>query len=293
MTKRALLSVSDKQGLTDFAKGLVALDYELVSTGGTKKALEAAGVPVIGIEEVTGFPEMSDGRVKTLHPKVHAGLLARRDLPAHMAQLKEAGITPIDMVVVNLYPFKATILQPDVTQAEAIEQIDIGGPSMLRSAAKNFAAVLPIVDPADYDQILADLQTDTVTPELRQRLAAKVFQHTASYDALIAQYLTTDEFPDKLTLTYDKKQALRYGENSHQKASFYENALPTPFSITGAEQLHGKELSYNNIKDADAALHMVSEYDVPAVVAMKHMNPCGVGLGDTVEAAWDLSLIHI
>lgn len=169
---------------------------------------------------MTGFPEMLDGRVKTLHPKVHAGLLARRDLPAHMAQLKEAGIQPIDMVVVNLYPFKATIQQPDVTQAEAIEQIDIGGPSMLRSAAKNFAAVLPIVDPADYEQILADLQTDAVTPSLRQRLAAKVFQHTAAYDALIAQYLTTEEFPEKLTLTYDKKQALRYGENSHQRLPF-------------------------------------------------------------------------
>lgn len=179
MTKRALLSVSDKQGLTDFAKGLVALDYELISTGGTKKALEAAGIPVIGIEEVTGFPEMLDGRVKTLHPKVHAGLLARRDLPAHMAQLEAAGIQPIDMVVVNLYPFKATIQRPDVTQAEAIEQIDIGGPSMLRSAAKNFAAVLPIVDPADYDQILADLQAEAITPIVRQHLAAKVFQHTA------------------------------------------------------------------------------------------------------------------
>ncbi|AVK63578.1 bifunctional phosphoribosylaminoimidazolecarboxamide formyltransferase/inosine monophosphate cyclohydrolase [Lactobacillus sp. CBA3606] len=287
MTKRALLSVSDKQGLTEFASGLVALDYELVSTGGTKKALEAAGIPVIGIETVTGFPEMLDGRVKTLHPKVHAGLLARRDLPDHMAQLKAAGITPIDMVVVNLYPFKATIQQPDVTQAAAIEQIDIGGPSMLRSAAKNFAAVLPIVDPADYQLILTALQTDAVTPTLRQRLAAKVFQHTAAYDALIAQYLTTDEFPAKLTLTYDKKQALRYGENSHQQAAFYENALPTPFSITAAHQLHGKELSYNNIKDADAALRMVSEYQRPAVVAMKHMNPCGVGLGDTLESAWD------
>lgn len=287
MTKRALLSVSDKQGLTDFAKGLVELDYELISTGGTKRALEAANVPVIGIEEVTGFPEMLDGRVKTLHPKVHAGLLARRDLPAHMAQLKDAGITPIDMVVVNLYPFKATIQKPGVSQADAIEQIDIGGPSMLRSAAKNFAAVLPIVDPADYDQILADLKADAITPALRQRLAAKVFQHTAAYDALIAQYLTQDEFPDKLTLTYDKKQALRYGENSHQQAAFYENALPTHFSITGAKQLHGKELSYNNIKDADAALRMVSEYDQPAVVAMKHMNPCGVGLADTLEAAWD------
>ncbi|KRL47222.1 bifunctional purine biosynthesis protein PurH [Lactiplantibacillus paraplantarum DSM 10667] len=287
MTKRALLSVSDKQGLTDFAKGLVALDYELISTGGTKKALEAAGIPVIGIEEVTGFPEMLDGRVKTLHPKVHAGLLARRDLPAHMAQLEAAGIQPIDMVVVNLYPFKATIQRPDVTQAEAIEQIDIGGPSMLRSAAKNFAAVLPIVDPADYDQILADLQAEAITPIVRQHLAAKVFQHTAAYDALIAQYLTTEEFPDKLTLTYDKQQALRYGENSHQQAAFYENALPTDFSITGAHQIHGKELSYNNIKDADAALRMVSEYQQPAVVAMKHMNPCGVGLGTTIEDAWD------
>lgn len=287
MIKRALLSVSDKQGLTAFAQGLVALDYQLVSTGGTKKALEAANIPVMGIEDVTGFPEMLDGRVKTLHPNVHAGLLARRDVPAHMAQLKDAGITPIDLVVVNLYPFKATIQQPDVTQAEAIEQIDIGGPSMLRSAAKNFAAVLPVVDPADYADLLTALQTDTVTPAFRQNLAAKVFQHTAAYDALIAQYLTTETYPEKLTLTYDKKQALRYGENSHQTATFYENALPTPFSITGAKQLHGKELSYNNIKDADAALRMVSEYAQPAVVAMKHMNPCGVGLGETLESAWD------
>lgn len=209
---RALLSVSDKSGLIPFAKNLVELGYELVSTGGTHKVLVDAGLDVISIDEVTDFPEMLDGRVKTLHPRVHAGLLARRDLPEHMAKLAEFDITPIDMVVVNLYPFKSTIQKNGVTEAEAIENIDIGGPSMLRSAAKNFASVLPIVDPKDYDVVVNKLKAGEVDREYRKSLAAKVFQHTASYDALIANYLTETSFPENLTLPYEKFDDMRYGK---------------------------------------------------------------------------------
>ncbi|GAD16225.1 bifunctional phosphoribosylaminoimidazolecarboxamide formyltransferase/IMP cyclohydrolase [Lentilactobacillus otakiensis] len=286
MSRRALLSVSDKSNLVDFAKQLKDLDFEIVSTGGTKKALEDAGVEVTGVEEVTGFPEMLDGRVKTLHPKIHAGILAKRDDPDHMKQLKDAGITPIDLVAVNLYPFKQTIEKPETTQAEAIEQIDIGGPSMLRAAAKNFAGVLTVVDPADYQPVIDALKEHKDDADFRKHLAAKVFRHTAAYDALISNYLTDEEFPEKLTLTYEKQQSLRYGENSHQKAAFYRKALPSKLSII-PNQLHGKELSYNNIKDANAALNMVAEFDQPTVIAMKHMNPCGVGVADTIEKAWD------
>jgi len=247
-------------------------------------------VPVIGIEEVTGFPEMLDGRVKTLHPKVHAGLLARRDLPDHMAQLKAAGITPIDMVVVNLYPFKATILQPDVTQAEAIEQIDIGGPSMIRSASKNFKSVYVVIDANDYETVLNSIESGSDDSALRQTLAAKAFRHTAEYDSIIAHYLSDlngEEFPDVEVLGYDFHQELRYGENSHQKAAFYQSALPSDYSIASAKQLHGKELSFNNIKDADAALRIVSDFDQPCVAALKHMNPCGVGVDDeSIYKAW-------
>ncbi|GAF37363.1 bifunctional phosphoribosylaminoimidazolecarboxamide formyltransferase/IMP cyclohydrolase [Lentilactobacillus farraginis] len=286
MARRALLSVSDKTNLVDFAKQLKELDFEIVSTGGTKKALEAGGVEVTGVEEVTGFPEMLDGRVKTLHPKIHAGLLARRDDPDHMKQLKDAGITPIDLVAVNLYPFKQTIEKPETTQAQAIEQIDIGGPSMLRAAAKNFAGVLTIVDPQDYQPVVDALKAHSDDDAFRKHLAAKVFRHTAAYDAIISNYLTEEEFPDQLTLTYEKQQSLRYGENSHQKAAFYRNPIPSKLSII-TKQLHGKELSFNNIKDANAALNMVSEFDDPCVVAMKHMNPCGVGTADTISQAWD------
>lgn len=286
MTKRALLSVSDKTGLVDFAKQLQQLGYELVSTGGTKKVLEAAEIVVTGVETVTGFPEMLDGRVKTLHPNIHAGILAKRDNASHMQQLKEAQIVPIDLVVVNLYPFKATIEKPTTTQAQAIEQIDIGGPSMLRAAAKNFAGVIPVVDPTDYTKVIAALQAVVVDQDFRKQLAAKVFRHTAAYDALIANYLTTEEFPQQLTLTYEKQQALRYGENSHQKAAFYQNAIPSAYSVV-TKQLHGKELSYNNIKDADAAMKMIREFEQPTVVAMKHMNPCGVGVAATLSVAWD------
>lgn len=285
--KTALLSVSDKTGLVEFAQGLVAQGYRILSTGGTQKVLAAANIAVTPVEDVTHFPEMLDGRVKTLHPAIHAALLAKRDDPEHMATLAQQKITPIDLVCVNLYPFKQTIMQPAVTEAAAIEQIDIGGPSMLRSAAKNFAAVLPLVDPADYQPVLTALAAGEVDQAFRRQLATKVFQHTASYDALIADYLNTEEFPATLPLAYEKKQALRYGENSHQKAAFYQTALPEPYSIAQAQQLHGKELSYNNIKDCDAALRISREFSQPAVVAVKHMNPCGVGLAADIETAWD------
>ncbi|KAL3948743.1 bifunctional phosphoribosylaminoimidazolecarboxamide formyltransferase/IMP cyclohydrolase [Lentilactobacillus hilgardii] len=286
MARRALLSVSDKTNLVDFAKLLKDLDFEIVSTGGTKKVLEAGGVDVTGVEEVTGFPEMLDGRVKTLHPKIHAGLLAKRDDPDHMKQLKDAGITPIDLVAVNLYPFRQTIEKPETTEAQAIEQIDIGGPSMLRAAAKNFADVLTIVDPNDYQPVIDALKAHSDDNAFRKHLAAKVFRHTAAYDAIISNYLTEEEFPDQLTLTYEKQQSLRYGENSHQKAAFYRDPIPSKLSVI-TKQLHGKELSFNNIKDANAALNMVSEFDDPCVVAMKHMNPCGVGTADNISQAWD------
>lgn len=293
MKKRALISVSDKTGILEFAKELLTTGFEIISTGGTKKALEEAGIATLGIEEVTGFPEMMDGRVKTLHPLIHGGLLGRRDLQTHLDAMAEHGITPIDVVVVNLYPFKETISKTDVTEADAIENIDIGGPSMLRSAAKNFAAVTVLVDPADYQQVATELKTEgETTLATRKALAAKVFRHTAAYDALIAGYLTelVDETqPEKLTLTYDLKQSLRYGENSHQQAAFYQDALPVTYSIAAAKQLHGKELSYNNIKDADAALRIAREFDEPAVVALKHMNPCGIGTAATIEEAYDFA----
>lgn len=285
--RRALISVSDKSGVVEFAKGLQKLDFEIVSTGGTFKALQDAGVNVTPIEEVTNFPEMLDGRVKTLHPNVHGGLLARRDVPAHMQQLKEQNITPIDLVAVNLYPFKETIEKPDITEADAIEQIDIGGPSMLRSAAKNYHDVLAIVDPADYQKVLEALQNQTDSEEFRKGLAAKVFRSTAAYDALISQYLTGPEFTQKVTNTYELFEPLRYGENAQQKAAAYRDAIAEPYSVLNANILHGKQLSYNNIRDADAALRIIAEFKEPAVVTVKHMNPAGIGLGQNIEEAWD------
>lgn len=288
---RALISVSDKTGVIDFAKGLRAADIEIISTGGTKTALEEAGIETISIDEVTGFPEMMDGRVKTLHPKIHGGLLGRRDSESHMEAMEKGAIQPIDIVCVNLYPFKETILKPETTEADAIENIDIGGPSMLRSAAKNHAFVTAIVDPVDYAIVLAEIQQEGHTSlETRRKLAAKVFRHTAAYDALIGQYLTEavgEKDPGNLTLTYTRKQDLRYGENSHQEAAFYQAALPTSYSIASAEQLHGKELSFNNIRDADAALRIMREFTEPTVVALKHMNPCGIGSGETIFSAWE------
>lgn len=289
--KRALISVSNKEGIIPFASQLVELGVEIVSTGGTKKTLQDAGVPVIGISDVTGFPEILDGRVKTLHPNIHGGLLAMRESEDHLAQLENHNIQPIDLVVVNLYPFQQTIAKPDVTFADAIENIDIGGPSMLRAAAKNHKHVTVVVDPTDYSTVIEQLKVDgKVSNETRARLAAKVFRHTASYDAVIAEYLTkevNEESPETVTVTYVKKQDLRYGENPHQKAAFYRKPLGSESSVANATQLHGKELSYNNINDADAALALVKEFTEPAVVAIKHMNPCGVGVGETIEEAYD------
>ncbi|MBM7838981.1 phosphoribosylaminoimidazolecarboxamide formyltransferase/IMP cyclohydrolase [Alkalihalobacillus xiaoxiensis] len=291
MKKRALVSVSDKAGLIPFTQGLVDAGIEVISTGGTKRALEEAGVPVQSVDSVTGFPEILDGRVKTLHPMIHGGLLARRDKADHVEQINEHQIKPIDYVVVNLYPFAETIAKPETTFAEAIEQIDIGGPSMLRSAAKNHADVTVIVDPNDYDSVLDSLKLDEEAKQpLRKRLAAKVFRHTAAYDAMIAAYLTEaveEKTPESITITYSHKQALRYGENPHQKAAFYEKSTSSPSSIAKATQLHGKELSFNNIQDANAALEIVKEFTEPAAVAIKHMNPCGVGTGSTIAEAFN------
>ncbi len=288
--KRALVSVSDKQGLVPFVKGLIDNGVEVISTGGTKRTLEEAGLSVIGISEVTNFPEIMDGRVKTLHPNIHGGLLAVRENEEHVKQLQEHDITPIDLVVVNLYPFQQTIAKPDVQFADAIENIDIGGPSMLRSAAKNHKYVTVVVDPQDYDTVLAEIsEKGEVAAQTKLRLGAKVFRHTAAYDAVIAEFLTNaagEENPESLTVTYEKKQDLRYGENPHQKAAFYKKPLGTHISIASATQLHGKELSYNNINDADAALQIVKEFKEPAAVAVKHMNPCGVGVGATLEEAY-------
>ncbi|WP_071396355.1 bifunctional phosphoribosylaminoimidazolecarboxamide formyltransferase/IMP cyclohydrolase [Bacillus tuaregi] len=291
MKKRALLSVSDKTGVTEFAKQLVELGFELISTGGTKKAIQEAGIPVIGVSDVTGFPEILDGRVKTLNPLIHGGLLAKFDDEGHKAQMDEHQIDPIQIVCVNLYPFQQTIEKPDVTVDDAIENIDIGGPTMLRSAAKNHQYVAVVVDPSDYVKVINDLKdTGEVKFETRRALAAKVFRHTAAYDAIIANYmteLTGLETPEKLTFTYELKQGLRYGENPHQKAAFYSKPLGSKFSIAYAEQLHGKELSYNNIHDADAALQIVKEFSDPAAVAVKHMNPCGVGTGSDIFTAFE------
>lgn len=291
MKKRALLSVSDKNGVLEFAKELETLGYEILSTGGTMKHLAENGVAVTAVDEVTGFPEIMEGRVKTLNPLIHGGLLAKRDDATHQAQMKEHSIQPIDIVCVNLYPFKETISKPDVTTEDAIENIDIGGPAMLRASAKNHAYVTVIVDATDYEQVLTELKADgETTQETRRRLAAKVFRHTAAYDALIAGYLTDlagEEFPEQVTYTYELKQPLRYGENPHQKAAFYSKPLGSDFSIAYAEQLHGKELSYNNIQDANAAIQIVKEFEAPAAVAVKHMNPCGVGTADTIAAAFN------
>lgn len=288
-TKRALISVSDKTGIVDFARKVANLGFEIISTGGTKKVLAENDIPVKSVSEVTGFPEIMDGRVKTLHPAIHGGLLGKQDNDSHMQQLKEQGIVPIQLVCVNLYPFQQTIAKAGVTVEEAIENIDIGGPAMLRASAKNHESVAVVVDPADYETVLNGLEAGELSLKERRRLAAKVYRHTAAYDAMIAEYMTNlaeEEQPEAVTITYTLKQPLRYGENPHQKAAFYQKPLGTAFSIANAEQLHGKELSYNNINDADAALQIVKEFEQPAAVAVKHMNPCGVGTGDTIAEAF-------
>lgn len=266
MKKRALVSVSDKTGVVDFCRGLKKCGYEIISTGGTAKALTEAGISVIGISDITGFPECLDGRVKTLHPAVHAGLLAMRSNPEHMAQLEKLGINTIDVVVVNLYPFKATISKPGVSFAEAVENIDIGGPTMIRAAAKNYQDVAVVVDPKDYEKVLSELESGGVSLETKKYLQYKVFAHTAVYDSMISNYLAGQlgiRFPDSITFAYEKAQDMRYGENPHQGASYYNEEFIRAGSLSKAKQLWGKELSYNNINDANGALELVKEFDEP------------------------------
>lgn len=297
MIKRAILSVSDKTGIVDMARRLSAKGVTLLSTGGTMKAIADAGIQVTGVSDVTGFPECLDGRVKTLHPMIHAGLLAVRGNEAHMAQLAQLGVEPIDMVIINLYPFRATIEKPGVTFEDAIENIDIGGPTMLRAAAKNAQDVVVVVDPADYDRVLTEFeQTGDVSLRTKRYLQYKVFEHTAQYDCMIQQYLRGQledaadfEFPQNLTVTFEKVQEMRYGENPHQKAAFYRDLGDIAGTLPAAKQLHGKALSYNNINDTNGALELLREFDSTAVVAVKHGNPCGVGVADEVSEAYRLA----
>ncbi len=292
--KRALISVSDKTGVVELAKGVAALGAEILSTGGTAKALREAGVSVVDVAAYTGSPEILDGRVKTLHPKVHGGLLGRRSNPQHAQEMAEQGIGPIDLVVVNLYPFEATIAKPDATFQDAIENIDIGGPSMLRSAAKNHEDVLVVVDPNDYGRVLEALRSDAVPLELRRDLARKVFHHTARYDSLIAGYLERrvqglegSTFPPFLSLQYERVETLRYGENPHQQGAFYRDPAGQEPSVSRATTLHGKAMSYNNFLDANSALELVKEFgDEVAAAIIKHNNPCGAALGSTLVEAY-------
>ena len=285
---RALISVSDKRGVVEFASALVSLGWEILSTSGTMKMLREAGLPVTSVSDVTGFPEICDGRVKTLHPKIHGGLLARRDIPDHMKQIADNGIEKIDLVCVNLYPFRETIAKPDVTMEDAVEHIDIGGPSMVRSAAKNWESVTIVVNPEDYAVVIDEIRAggDT-TRETRLALSAKAYTHTAEYDMAISTYMRAQAgLPEKLFLEFDEKQHLRYGENPHQEAKFYSSKETVPYSLATAKQLGGKELSYNNIQDANAALCIVREFTEPFAVGLKHMNPCGSAIGKDVVDAW-------
>ena len=303
--RQALISLSDKRGALEFAQSLVAQGVKLLSTGGTAKFLRDAGLAVTEIGDYTGFPEMLDGRVKTLHPKVHGGILARRDLPEHLATIEQHGIPTIDLVCVNLYPFAATIAKPGVTLADAIENIDIGGPAMVRSSAKNYAGVAIVTDPEDYPALLEEMASHGGALSLRTRfnLAKKAFTHTARYDGMIANWLTGLEdgaeaqpeeaapapsiFPAKLQLAFDRVETLRYGENSHQSAAFYRDTTALPGSIAAYTQLQGKELSYNNIADSDAAWECVKTFATPACVIIKHANPCGVAIDGTLLGAYE------
>ncbi|MCD8206039.1 MAG: bifunctional phosphoribosylaminoimidazolecarboxamide formyltransferase/IMP cyclohydrolase [Clostridia bacterium] len=288
-TKRALVSVSDKTGAVEFAKGLKELGYEIISTGGTAKALKDAGVETTEVSSVTGFPECLDGRVKTLHPAIHAGILAMRSNPKHMEELSMLGIETIDIVCVNLYPFKNTVMR-GADFAECVENIDIGGPTMLRAAAKNYQDVAVVVDPADYGVVLDELKAGGVSLGTKKRLQFKVFSHTAAYDSMISNYLASSlgiKYPDTVTYSYEKAQGMRYGENPQQSAVFYNDEFIKKGSLSTARQLWGKELSYNNINDANGALMLLKEFGkTPAVVASKHANPCGVGCGDTIYEAY-------
>ena len=288
--RKALISVFDKTGIVEFAKSLHSLGWEIISTGGTSKTLKEEGIPVMDIADLTKFPECFDGRVKTLHPNVEGGILSVRDNENHKKQMCELGIEPIDMVVCNLYPFKQTILKDGVSHEEIIENIDIGGPTMIRAAGKNYKFVTVVTDPEDYEKVIGELnEHGDTTHETKEWLAAKVFIHTSHYDALIADYFSKKldiKYPKTLTLTYEKKQDLRYGENPHQHAAFYTSVRGTEGTLTHARQLHGKELSYNNIGDADGALETLKEFDEPTVVATKHANPCGVGSAATIAEAF-------
>lgn len=291
MIKRALISVSDKTGIVEFAKKLKELGVEIISTGGTAKKLTENDVEVTKVSDITGFPECLDGRVKTLHPVIHGGILAIRDSEDHMAQLNELNIEPIDLLVINLYPFKQTIAKENVEFDEAIENIDIGGPTMLRSAAKNFKYVTVVTDPRDYDRVLNELtQSNEVAYETKYELALKVFEHTSHYDTMISGYLRNrlenKDFPQLLTLTYEKVSDLRYGENPHQKAAFYREVGKKEGALVDAVQLHGKELSFNNINDTNGALELLKEYEEPTVVGVKHTNACGVGSGYDIYDAY-------
>ncbi|WP_323706460.1 bifunctional phosphoribosylaminoimidazolecarboxamide formyltransferase/IMP cyclohydrolase [Mammaliicoccus sciuri] len=272
--KNAILSVSDKTNIEDFASKLIENDYKIFSTGGTKKALENAGIEVYSVSELTNFPEIMDGRVKTLHPGVHGGILANRSIPEHLTALKEQDIDLIDLVVVNLYPFKETVKKEDVTEDEAIENIDIGGPTMLRAAAKNFKFVTTVVDPADYNEVIERIASDKLDENYRKSLMVKVFKHTNDYDNAIVEFFG------------NTSETLRYGENPQQNATFVKTSNE-PNTLAGAKQLHGKALSFNNIKDADATLSLIKKFEQPAAVAVKHMNPCGVGVGASIEEAYD------
>jgi phosphoribosylaminoimidazolecarboxamide formyltransferase/IMP cyclohydrolase len=301
--ERALISVSDKSGVLEFARGLVKQGVELLSTGGTAKLLADAGVPVTEVSDYTGFPEMLDGRVKTLHPKVHGGILGRRDLPEHVAKMREHGIGNIDLVCVNLYPFEATIAKPDCVLEDAIENIDIGGPTMVRSAAKNWAHVAIVTDAADYTALLAEMEGNggALSKATRFNLAKKAFTHTAAYDGAISNYLTSlaegslegkpeqMQFPNRLNAQFVKVQDMRYGENPHQAAAFYRDLDPAPGSLAYYKQLQGKELSYNNIADSDAAWEAVKTFDQPACVIVKHANPCGVAVAADPLSAYKLA----
>lgn len=289
MAKRALISVSNKDGLVEFAKGLTGMGWEIISTGGTYETLKKEGVPVMKVAQVTGFPEILDGRVKTLHPKIHGGILAKRT-PEHLEQLTENEITPIDLVAVNLYPFRSTILKPGVTLEEAIENIDIGGPAMIRASAKNYRDVIVVVKPEDYWAVLKELEMEgDIKADMRLKLAQEAFAHTASYDAMITGYLqglTGEQFPDNVVWAGEKVYDLRYGENPHQKGAFYKDATPQG-GLPEARQLNGKEMSYNNIVDAEAAYNLVKEFDDAACVIVKHTNPCGTAVGKNSREAWE------
>jgi phosphoribosylaminoimidazolecarboxamide formyltransferase/IMP cyclohydrolase len=294
--RTALISVSDKTGLAEFARGLARFKIKILSTGGTARFLADHGAPVAEVADYTGFPEMLDGRVKTLHPRIHAGILARRDSPAHLAAIRSAGIEPIDLVVVNLYPFAQAVANPECTLAEAVENIDVGGPSMLRAAAKNYAGVAVVTDPSEYPKVLAEMEEHeaTLSENTRFSLARKAFAHSAAYEAAISNYLSgltpgrkPAPFPENLTLQFEKLQDLRYGENPHQRGALYRDASPMQGGLAGHAQVQGKELSFNNIADADAAWECVKNFDEPACVIVKHANPCGAAIGRSLHEAYD------